>query len=179
MKKIILPIGILAGVGIIYYFIKKRKPKVGVDQAQGQVSIFDDPAKKPLYDELLQTIAVLSLASEKKFSPSAPESEQITNANMKASKRYDCMSNALRSMSTSEMNALIDFIKNGLPNDIIKFNEYRDIAKKYPLAWSDNPCGYLCTSPDGNTFISGEPCGTKTTPADSTTSSFNGIKGLK
>lgn len=180
MKKIILPIAIIGVVGAIIYYFKNKMTKAAPIQ-KAPIEYNDDPTKQPLYDEVIKTLAALFLASEKTKNPSDAITLQTSNANIKASERYDCMRNALRSMSTGEMNALIDFLKNGLPSDIIKFNEYRDIAKKYPLAWSDNPCGYLCTSPDGNTFISGEPCGTKTTPAAELaqgTSSFNGLKGL-
>jgi hypothetical protein len=169
MKKIILPIGILAGVGIIYYFIKNRKPKVVMDKIQVPIPI-DNPSKMPLYDELLKTIADQHLASEKILRPSDSQSQQITNANIKASKRYGCMSNDLRNMSVADMNALIDFLKNGMPSEIIKFNKYIEISKKYPLTWSDNPCGNLCIRDDGSQYISSGACG-KT--------SFNGLKGLK
>lgn len=161
LKKLILPIGIIAGVGILYFMFKgKRKSNVRPNSTPDTPAPepAEDPTKQAIYDAIISILAAMYLSGEKRIRPDLDIQSQTQNANVRAIENFNCMSADMRKMSKTELNMLLDYLQNGAPQEVIKLNELMSVSKKYPSAFADNPCNYMCTRPDGTKYSSTLPC---------------------
>jgi hypothetical protein len=156
LKKLILPVGIIAGIGILYFMFKgKRKSNPNPTPTPAPA---DDSTKQAVYDTILNTLATMYLGGEKHIRPDLDIQTQTQNANIRAIESFNCMNDDLRKMSKTELNMLLDYLQNGEPQEVTKLNELMSVSKKYPSAFSDHPCNYTCTDSTGRTYSSALPC---------------------
>ena len=150
-KKYLLPIGIVAGLGVVYLVYKKmsKTPQREQPIPKPQPQIVDSPQKKALRDEILNTIRDRYLQFYK--DRPATLTTTLTNtsnnvqdytyeANIIALKTFDCMMSDLERMNENELLNLVDYLKNGVPIDLLKYKQLINASAMYQKAYSDNPC---------------------------------------
>jgi hypothetical protein len=163
--KVLIGVGIAGIVGYVIYQNKAKGQKpsnqVSLPPITNQTPA-DDTERKAMYDDILKTLADIYLRMQESINPEQDAKLSLRKANIQASEHFNCIINDLKNMPKKDLLVLQDYLKNGEPEDIFKYNELRNISIKYDKAFEDKPCNNICVREDGSKYSSALPCGEKT-----------------